>query len=79
MDSILCGLVFSQVSHKLNKVFVDMEMVVPIQVKWDGAPNLFLRALMVFTEANRMNMPVQRCVTHRQKDSPTNARRFTLF
>lgn len=59
-------------SSKLNKVFVDLGKVVPIQIKWDGTPNLYVRALMVFSLADQWKLPVKRCVTHREKDDPTN-------
>ncbi|XP_034239329.1 cellular tumor antigen p53-like [Thrips palmi] len=60
------------VSSKLNKIFVNLEKVVPFQITWDGTPNLFVRALMVFTEPDQRKLPVRRCVTHRQQDDPTN-------
>lgn len=59
-------------STKLNKVFVDLGKVVPIQIKWDGTANLYVRALMMFTQPDQWKNPVKRCVTHRDKEDPTN-------
>lgn len=60
------------VSSKLNKLYVDMDKVVPFQIHWDGTPGLYVRALMMFTLADHMKNPVKRCITHKDKDNPMN-------
>lgn len=68
-----------QVSHKLNKLFTDMDKVVPFQIKWDGTPGFFVRALMMFNVADAIKQPVRRCVAHRDKDNPSNASKVLFY
>lgn len=57
---------------------MDLGRIVPFQIKWDGTDGLFVRALMMFTEADNLKLPVRRCITHRDKDNPTNASEFSM-
>ncbi|KAK3923768.1 Cellular tumor antigen p53 [Frankliniella fusca] len=59
-------------SSKLNKLFVDMDKVVPFQIKWDGHPGLYVRAMMMFCVAEHLKQPVRRCLTHKHTDDPSN-------
>lgn len=59
-------------SFKLHKLFLDLGKVVPFQIKWDGHPGLYVRAMMLFNLADQMKDPVMRCVVHRDKHNPTN-------
>nr|CAD7265080.1 unnamed protein product [Timema shepardi] len=56
-----------------NKLFVNMEKSVPVQVKLESfVPGLYLRALPVFVRDDDLKDSVRRCFIHIAVDNPSN-------
>lgn len=59
-------------STKLNRAYVNLEKIALFEMKGDGTPGLSVRALMVYTEADKLKTPVMRCANHKDKDLNPN-------
>uniref|UniRef100_A0A8D9E0U0 Tumor protein p73 n=2 Tax=Cacopsylla melanoneura TaxID=428564 RepID=A0A8D9E0U0_9HEMI len=64
-------------SYELNKVFIDIGKVLPIQVKLlykqeEPVPPLFLRATPIYSQDDFRGRPVERCPLHVCRDNKIN-------
>ncbi|XP_026286318.1 cellular tumor antigen p53 [Frankliniella occidentalis] len=65
-------------SPTLNKIFVKPDKVIPFKVMWSiptpihASQTYFIRAVLVFSDANRFQEAVKRCVVHRDRDFSWN-------
>lgn len=60
-------------SQKLNKLYIRSERIIPVPIKWDLLePDLVVRALPVFSDAQHMKKPVKRCYNHSNPLDSTN-------
>ncbi|KAL1460890.1 hypothetical protein WDU94_012826 [Cyamophila willieti] len=64
-------------SYELNKVFIDIGKVLPIQVKLlykheEPLPRLFLRATPIYSQDDYRGRPVERCPLHVCRDNKIN-------
>jgi len=62
-------------SHKLKKLFIDMNKLVQVEFRIGSSPppNLLIRTLPVFSEASSIREPVKRCPNHSIFSDATNA------
>lgn len=62
-------------SHKLNKLYADMNKWVQVEFKIgrNPPPNLCIRTLPVFTEASHVGETVKRCPNHASLEDPSNS------
>jgi hypothetical protein len=67
-------LLYLQFSHVMNKLFITCNSVIYLGFKCNHfGPGLFVRALLVFCDAEAFQEPVVRCLHHKQIDHPVNA------
>ncbi|KAK3917360.1 Tumor protein 63 [Frankliniella fusca] len=66
-------------SSALQKFFVEPVKMVPVKIMWNipsnfiKCQNIFVRALLVYSDPNRFQEAVKRCVVHKDRDNPWNA------
>jgi hypothetical protein len=72
---LLCEfLLYVQFSHVMNKLFITIDSVIHLGFKCDNfGPGFFVRALLVYCDAEAFQEPVVRCLDHKSICHPVNA------